>query len=267
MAGESVLFSNLNELPPEAKEDKAFLREAGTKALAALPLNAEGRPIGALVMVNHRAETAWPRDVGGHLRLIADVFAGTVERKRVSLELDERLRFEALAAQLAAVFVNLPAANVDGAIEDLQGRFCTALGLDRSSLGQCFDQEPGALLMTHFYQKGDPALGNLALEKRADPRLGSNVYWASTETAPRVTWRRVELRASFHGFINNSNNAGWSCFRALRTCRKKPLLIGRCIGATELWRVYWCLYRSGEHGSATCPFPWSASPGSGRRWK
>ena len=50
-------------------------------------------------------------------------------------ELEERLRFETLLTDISARFVNLPADQIDGEIEDAQRRICEFLNLDRSSLG------------------------------------------------------------------------------------------------------------------------------------
>ncbi len=57
------------------------------------------------------------------------------------MELEERLRFEALLADLSAHFVSVPAEQVDAAIEEAQGRIGQALGLDGSVLLQRADDE------------------------------------------------------------------------------------------------------------------------------
>ena len=49
-------------------------------------------------------------------------------------ELEERLRFETLLAEISACFVNLPAGQIDGTIEDARRRICELLDLDRSVL-------------------------------------------------------------------------------------------------------------------------------------
>jgi formate hydrogenlyase transcriptional activator len=63
-------------------------------------------------------------------------------------ELEERLRFERLLADLSAGFVALPADQVDGAIEDAQGRIVEALGVDRSSLFQFSAEE---MVLSHSW--------------------------------------------------------------------------------------------------------------------
>ena len=63
-------------------------------------------------------------------------------------ELEERLRFEALLADLSARFVHVPADQVDRMIEEAQRRIVQALGLDRSTLLQRSNEE-NDLVITH----------------------------------------------------------------------------------------------------------------------
>jgi len=65
------------------------------------------------------------------------------ERKQAEQLLEERLRFETLLAETSSRFINLPADQIDGEIEGAQGRICEFLNLDRSSLGQVHEREPG----------------------------------------------------------------------------------------------------------------------------
>jgi len=71
-------------------------------------------------------------------------------------ELEERLRFETLIADLSLRFVNVPADRVDREIEDAQRAICECLGLEHSSLWQTSTQNPNELVLTHLYR--DPEL-------------------------------------------------------------------------------------------------------------
>ncbi len=54
----------------------------------------------------------------------------------LQVQLEERIRFESLLADLSARFVGLPGEALDHEIEESQRRICETLGLDRSTLGQ-----------------------------------------------------------------------------------------------------------------------------------
>src|SRR5512139_1867535 len=65
------------------------------------------------------------------------------------MQLEERIRFETLLADLSARFVGFPAEELDREIEDAQRRICETLGLDRSTLGQ--PSQDGVPQFTHAW--------------------------------------------------------------------------------------------------------------------
>jgi len=59
--------------------------------------------------------------------------------------------FELLLTDIAANFVNLPAARIDASITDAQERICGHLGLDRSVLWQFIEDASGKMLLSHVH--------------------------------------------------------------------------------------------------------------------
>ena len=74
----------------------------------------------------------------------------TPEEQQLDSEIQERLRFETLLADLSSKFINLPAGEVDREIGDAQRRVCECLGLDLSTLWQWSAEAPNALTLTHL---------------------------------------------------------------------------------------------------------------------
>jgi PAS domain S-box-containing protein len=68
------------------------------------------------------------------------------------LELQERLRFEELIADLSSRFVNLPPGDVDREIDGAQRQVCECLGFDLSSLWQWANDDPHSFVLTHLYR-------------------------------------------------------------------------------------------------------------------
>ncbi|HTP03803.1 MAG TPA: hypothetical protein VMM54_01440, partial [Nitrospirota bacterium] len=68
------------------------------------------------------------------------------------LELEARLRFEMMLVEISTGFINMPAGQLHQGIKDAQRRVCECLGLDRSTVWQISEREPGALLLTHMHQ-------------------------------------------------------------------------------------------------------------------
>jgi len=67
-------------------------------------------------------------------------------------ELEDRLRFERLIADLSSKFINLPAGEVDREIEDAQRRVCEFLGMELCVLWQWTHDMPRFITITHLYR-------------------------------------------------------------------------------------------------------------------
>jgi transcriptional regulator with GAF, ATPase, and Fis domain len=98
MAGESMVFSRLDDLPAEAAIDRAVLERFGPRSNATIPLAADGQIIGALAFGSRRTERTWPIPVLRQLRLVAHMVAGVLARRdtdrqlRAALAENEELR-------------------------------------------------------------------------------------------------------------------------------------------------------------------------------
>jgi transcriptional regulator with GAF, ATPase, and Fis domain len=112
-------------------------------------------------------------------------------------ELEERLRFEALLADLSARFVHVPAEQVNRMIEEAQRRIVQALGLDRSTLLQRSDTEDD-LVITHAWAVPDFAAQPGLFAKRDFPWVhqtllrGGTVRFATLEELPPEAKRDQE---------------------------------------------------------------------------
>jgi formate hydrogenlyase transcriptional activator len=69
-----------------------------------------------------------------------------------SAAVDDRLQFESLVADVSARFVNLPADQVDAAIEAAQRQIVESLGLDRSTLFELLP-DGSTLVFTHYWAR------------------------------------------------------------------------------------------------------------------
>ena len=125
------------------------------------------------------------------------------------MDLEERLRFETLLADLSLRFVNLPAERVDREIENAQRVICECLGLEHSSLWQASLQNPDELILTHLYR--DPELPKPPTRMNATEffpwtqaklMAGEIVSVPNTAEAPpeastdRVTWQRFGMKST-----------------------------------------------------------------------
>jgi len=99
MAGRTVAISSVEEVPAEAARDQASWRHFGVRASLCIPLSAGGGPImGALSFNTMQAERTWPGAIVQQLKLVAQIFANALARKRA----DQALRASEARLSLAA---------------------------------------------------------------------------------------------------------------------------------------------------------------------
>jgi len=99
--GQVVQFSSVSELPEDAGTDRRTVAALGVRSLVAVPLVVGGVIVGSLACSSLSTEHAWPEELVQRLRLIAEVFANALARRRAESrirESEERFRLMADAA-------------------------------------------------------------------------------------------------------------------------------------------------------------------------
>jgi transcriptional regulator with GAF, ATPase, and Fis domain len=82
-AGKIVVTPNSAiDLPPEAAAEAEYCRRTGLVSHLAIPLRIGGRVIGAIAFSAFRESRTWPDDLTTRLKLVGEVFAQAVARKR-----------------------------------------------------------------------------------------------------------------------------------------------------------------------------------------
>ena len=150
--GRYLNIGRLEDYPEEALKDRQSQDAMGIKSALIIPLTDGGRLVRAIVINHTRQHLSWPKEYIPRLRLLADVFVNALEQGKDKRMLAEQLQLQTLLSEISARFVNLPADRIDSEIEDAQRRICELLDLDRSTLWQVCEGEPGTLLLTHFHQ-------------------------------------------------------------------------------------------------------------------
>jgi formate hydrogenlyase transcriptional activator len=146
------------------------------------------------------------------------------ETTSLHAELEERLRFETLIADLSSKFINLPAGEVDREIEDAQRRVCECLGFDLCALWQWTQDAPRYITISHLYRPlgGPPPPGRIDGEEMAPWTLrqiatGRIVAVASMESLPAEAARDKEvwLHYGIKSALNFPLSAGGQLFGAV----------------------------------------------------
>ena len=152
MQGDHIDICRVEEYPENALKDRQSHTAMGIKSALNIPV-AFGDGISRTIVINRtRRHQTWPEEYIPRLRLLGEIFVNALERRQSRLKLEEQLRIQKLLAEISGRFVNLPADRIDSNIKDAQRRICELLHLDRSTLWQVPEGDPGNLLLTHFHQ-------------------------------------------------------------------------------------------------------------------
>ncbi len=146
--GAVASFSTLEALPDEAAVDKQNYENWGVKSFLIVPVSV-GKPIEYLIVINSvLRECEWPKAYIPRLQLLGEIFVNVLELKRTRLQLEDRLKFEALLSVISAKFVNLSARQVDVQIENALHQIVQLLDFDRIVITQ-FSHETSRTIATH----------------------------------------------------------------------------------------------------------------------
>lgn len=82
-AGETIALQSLPEdLPPEAVAEAEYVRAANLRSNLSIPLRISSRVIGVISLVSFRETRNWPGDLITRLKLVGEMFAQALARKR-----------------------------------------------------------------------------------------------------------------------------------------------------------------------------------------
>jgi signal transduction histidine kinase len=108
LAGKTIVYSTPDELPKEAVKLRRFLKSYGPKAQVMLPLQIGGVVLGALTFGKFRTPRSWPSSELQRLRIVGQVIAGALDRKRAILQV-RKLREELSVASRRSTMGGLTA--------------------------------------------------------------------------------------------------------------------------------------------------------------
>jgi formate hydrogenlyase transcriptional activator len=100
--GKPVVMNRLADLPSEAQQERQLCRAKSMQSLLSIPMVIGQKALGSCVLVSVKAERVWPEDLVHRMRLIAEVFANALVRRRseeVLRESEARLNLAATSAE------------------------------------------------------------------------------------------------------------------------------------------------------------------------
>jgi len=198
------LVIQTESLPPEAARDREMRRHFGVKTSVGIPLSVgAGAIMGFISFDNLKTVRHWPEPIVARLQVIAQIFANALVRKHADEQLTFLRRFETLVAGISADFVNLPADEIDAAIEDAQQRICECLDIELSALWQWSENSPHFMTISHLHSPPDGPERPEGIDAREafpwalEKVLRGEELVYSTESMPPEAARDQESRRHF----------------------------------------------------------------------
>jgi formate hydrogenlyase transcriptional activator len=160
--GKVVSFTTRDELPPEAAVDKQTYEGLDIRSALNVPLTT-GAAFDYVFSINAvRKERDWPKDYIARLRLLGEILVNSLQLAKARQQLEERLRFEGLISDLAARFVRISPAEVEGEINRCLQRITEFFDADRCSLGLFSADETQLARAFEYHMEGvEPAPASL----------------------------------------------------------------------------------------------------------
>ncbi|MDT8069064.1 MAG: PAS domain S-box protein [Terriglobia bacterium] len=135
LAGKDIIVSSLDKLPPEAARDKESWKYFGVKTSLTIPLAVGGGPaIGFLSFNDIQRARDWPDDLVKRLKLVAQIIASTLARKKSDETLRESEELSRSTFDQAAVGIGHIA--TDGRWLRVNDKLCSLLGFSREEMLQ-----------------------------------------------------------------------------------------------------------------------------------
>jgi transcriptional regulator with GAF, ATPase, and Fis domain len=123
-SGQAIALARLpDDLPEQADGERAYVRASGLRSVLAVPVALGGRFVCALSTGAFREYRAWDEETVDRVRVVAQIFANAVHRKRTELQLRSQLdEIRALRDRLEAENVYLREEIRGGDFADVVGR-------------------------------------------------------------------------------------------------------------------------------------------------
>lgn len=92
LLGEIFRISDIEELPDRFWKEKQYCRDqGGIKSMMFIPASVGGIIVGAITFVSYSVKTEWPDELTQRLRLLWEIFANALERKRADQKIQTAL--------------------------------------------------------------------------------------------------------------------------------------------------------------------------------
>jgi two-component system, cell cycle sensor histidine kinase and response regulator CckA len=110
---EAFLIKNVDTGPDEDPTISPWFNMIGFSWFFELPIYRTGRPLGSMILGGHTPFKDWSEDNISLLRMVVEIFATTLDRRKMEQIIRYRSEFEKLVSRISTNFINLASEKVD----------------------------------------------------------------------------------------------------------------------------------------------------------
>jgi C4-dicarboxylate-specific signal transduction histidine kinase len=201
--GQTLAVSRAADLPPEAAHEREMMRRMGTRSHLAIPLSIGHGVVGALSLGALRRQHEWPDHLVRRLRLVGQIFATALWRKKSNERMARQEQELAHIARVAAVgeLVSILAHDLNQPLAAiLTNAQATRRLIERCGAGPRETDEALADIADDATRAGEIIRRLRALLRKSDPSLGAvdlNRLLADSDTIVAAEVREHEVALRF----------------------------------------------------------------------
>ena len=140
----------VDDLPPEAEAEKLEWQSEEIQSLVMVPLVCGANVQGFMGYDSVWEERAWNESTISLTKVVGEIFASALERRRVEEEIRYRAEFDELITSISARFVNIKPSEVDISINEALREFGEFADVDRSYV-YVLSSDGNTMTRTHFW--------------------------------------------------------------------------------------------------------------------
>ncbi len=132
LEGKLIVASSYKDLPAEAEIDKKNLQNMGTSSFLFFPLGTDKHILGSFLFAYKSKIISWDKVFIKKLRFIIHIFSTIIKKEQDKKQLEERVQYESLLANLSRDFVSIKHSEIEDKITFWLHKAADVLGSDRA---------------------------------------------------------------------------------------------------------------------------------------
>ena len=132
LEGKLIIASSYKDLPEEAEIDKQNLKKMGTSSFLFFPLGTDKHVLGSFLFAYKSKIVSWDEVFVKKLRFIIHIFSSIIKKEQDNKQLEERVQYESLLANLSKDFVSIKHSEITEKITYWLHEAAATLGADRA---------------------------------------------------------------------------------------------------------------------------------------